>query len=331
MSDPITVVARSMHTRLVLFDAKSDFTLVTFSAMRPIRQKNRFWGDTLARKAGIRTLAFVAESAHWYSENAMHDLIEPARALIADHRAVTYGFSMGAYGALKYSAALGVDTALAFSPQISINPNDTDDPRFTARFSAADHGNMRIAGDDLTGKCIVVADKLVKWDDQSAREIAALAPDRVRYLPVVHAGHASVSLMLDSTLAPAVLSATNQSLDDIIAHITPLLMPRKKQVSTYYSSLSLLAGRRGRAGLARRICQLGLERAPTLALHALMGQHIGKDDPEGAIDYLNQKDALRSPKSLMVISRAHRMLGNPDLAQDFRRQAFEITGRVDPA
>ena len=51
------------------------------------------------------------------------EAIEQAVPAAAHARRLTYGVSMGGYGALKYSRKLCADAALVFGPQYSIDPD----------------------------------------------------------------------------------------------------------------------------------------------------------------------------------------------------------------
>lgn len=85
----------------------------------------RCWGQEPIDKLGISTLGVVCKGNLWYPSEGMKDACAAA-AVVANRftTCVLYGFSMGAYGALKYSRAIGATQVIALSPQWSIDPAD---------------------------------------------------------------------------------------------------------------------------------------------------------------------------------------------------------------
>jgi len=97
---------------------ESDTVVVTFTwgKFKPIR--NRFYADDLLGKLGYSAVGIVSSRPHWYVTPEMPAAIEAVRALAGRHPVrVGYGFSMGAYGVLRFGRELALDHALAFSPQ----------------------------------------------------------------------------------------------------------------------------------------------------------------------------------------------------------------------
>jgi hypothetical protein len=63
-----------------------------------------------------------ARESNWFQEPQVLDLAARIRAFLGpEARVVTYGASMGAYGALLLSGPLGAEKVLAIAPQFSIN------------------------------------------------------------------------------------------------------------------------------------------------------------------------------------------------------------------
>jgi hypothetical protein len=94
---------------------KSNFTLITFGGLTDRPNGLWFWGKDAAEKLGFDSIGILAKSVHWYPRSAIERLV-PA---ISDHSQasrVGYGFSMGAFGALKRGRLLGLTHVLALSP-----------------------------------------------------------------------------------------------------------------------------------------------------------------------------------------------------------------------
>jgi len=103
-------------------------TVIAFSSVNT--PKGRFKPFEFIRNANVNVV-FANDSRNaWYQEGisgvspevevAAHSLVEHARR-IGNGRVVTFGTSMGAYGALLYASLGGADGALAFGPECEIS------------------------------------------------------------------------------------------------------------------------------------------------------------------------------------------------------------------
>jgi Flp pilus assembly protein TadD len=94
---------------------RSDFTLVTFASIGARPNGNWFWGKATASKLGLDSIGIVAKANHRYPPSLMARLV-PAINAHAQPIRIGYGFSMGAYGALKNGRLLDLTHVLALSP-----------------------------------------------------------------------------------------------------------------------------------------------------------------------------------------------------------------------
>ena len=77
--------------------------------------------ESLLSPRGIDAIHFNCAGNHWWQYEDLPLALEAARQFVAPWRdIVTYGSSMGGYGAFRYAAALGATRALAVCPQFSI-------------------------------------------------------------------------------------------------------------------------------------------------------------------------------------------------------------------
>lgn len=79
------------------------------------------FGDGAFAKRGIDEFHVVPRRNHWYQSDEMAAVEGLARDFAASRRVVTYGASMGGYGAALLSARIGVP-AISLSPQFSLDP-----------------------------------------------------------------------------------------------------------------------------------------------------------------------------------------------------------------
>jgi tetratricopeptide (TPR) repeat protein len=122
----------------------------------------------------------------------MEELCEAARPLFRQYRSIClYGFSMGAYGAIKYSRMIGAQTVVAFSPQHTIDPAQAYASRsYTRFFDQQIHRDVTIQPQDLGGNIFVFYDPFHKSDYHAVGHIASCGD--IRKIPVPFVGHTSV-------------------------------------------------------------------------------------------------------------------------------------------
>lgn len=148
----------SLYVISQLFDG--DDVVVTFNNRGDLCGGDRFWGDVFFEKSGISAIGICATSANWFPPEDMDRAIQAIRNLIGDRRVITYGSSMGGYGALKFSKKLRAHATLAFSPQWSIKADEcgTYTNQYTEHYDPILKGGEAIIADDLYGRCIIFLD-----------------------------------------------------------------------------------------------------------------------------------------------------------------------------
>ncbi len=97
--------------------------VVTFNALDFIPNGRRFWGDEPLRKLGLSALGIVAKRSRWFADGFMRRALNAAMTHLAPYPdRLAYGFSMGAYGAIRHARKLGCQVVVALSPQWTIEP-----------------------------------------------------------------------------------------------------------------------------------------------------------------------------------------------------------------
>lgn len=75
------------------------------------------------RQLGFGFLCFLARENHWWQTHEMAEALQVTVDVRRGYgRVVTYGHSMGAFGALQFAADIEASAVIAMSPQFSINP-----------------------------------------------------------------------------------------------------------------------------------------------------------------------------------------------------------------
>ncbi|MCB2050388.1 MAG: hypothetical protein KDE63_03060 [Novosphingobium sp.] len=89
------------------------------------------WGTDVFRKRRCSVLSIKPKRVNWYvTPDLEAAFLEISCFFSGFRRIVTYGVSMGGFGALCYSDTIGADSAFVFSPQTTLDPAKILDGRF---------------------------------------------------------------------------------------------------------------------------------------------------------------------------------------------------------
>jgi hypothetical protein len=160
------------------------------------------WGGAFL--AGLPSAAITISNPgyNWYPHAAMQAVLAAMRPILARHpRVIAYGYSMGAYGVLKYGAAMGAAVGIALSPQYSIEPALVGrfDPRRAREFYRPGlHDGMAIRAADVPKRAILFRDPNDACDAAHAALIAAQAPVDIVGCPGI--AHQSIDFLIECGL-----------------------------------------------------------------------------------------------------------------------------------
>lgn len=192
--------------RVLHLPGTSDYSLVTFSDLNFQGGATGFWAEKPAARLGLDAIGIVARRQNWFPVASVAAAAPAIRAVLKP-RSLSYGYSMGGYGALKHAARLGVTAALAVCPQVSISPADVPwDRRFHDRFRPRLHRGMQITPADLPGFAAILADPFDAVDWRHAGMIGQMPA--VRLIPTPLMGHAALWLLLGTEALAEVLPVT---------------------------------------------------------------------------------------------------------------------------
>lgn len=83
------------------------------------------WGSVALRKNRISHLCVKPSVSDWYQGSELADIFRELKEHISLHsRIITYGASMGGFGALAYADLLGANEVYAFDPQSTLHRPD---------------------------------------------------------------------------------------------------------------------------------------------------------------------------------------------------------------
>lgn len=136
--------------------------------------------------------------------------------MIGEYRSiVTYGASMGGYGALKHGAAFGATHTLAFSPQLSINPSELPfEQRSNSFYRESIHKYMIAESSDLAPVVFAFFDPCLAAD-RNHIEILSLLKKDSHVIPCRRTGHFGIRLFASSERIRLLISwCTKETLEN---------------------------------------------------------------------------------------------------------------------
>ncbi|WP_224826442.1 alpha/beta hydrolase [Cognatishimia sp. MH4019] len=166
--------------------------------------------------AGFAQLHIETKANDWFI-NASTPALEVALAKLRGrfHQVKAIGFSMGGYGALRLSGALGIDEVALISAQISIDravvPFETRYKREAKRFSA-ETGALDSANPNLGG--VICYDPFHRLDSAHAALIAAAFP-KIKRVPMALGQHPATNILREQRAIGKVQKQVVQGFDAV--------------------------------------------------------------------------------------------------------------------
>lgn len=192
---PRRIVFDGQDLRVVVQPAPSDAVIVCFNWGKFPLDGDHFYADALMHNLRLSAVGIVSKRPHWYVCEEWPQALAAAQEAMAGHTLrVGYGFSMGAYAALKHSRALGLDRVLAFSPQWSVDPEEAPwDARKDWAYAPSMRG-MGVRAPDRAGRAYLFVDPGFALDRQHAEAVLP-AGDNV-FVSMRHCGHDTIKMLI---------------------------------------------------------------------------------------------------------------------------------------
>lgn len=241
-SEAVSVLKVSGH--------REDVVFVSFESMIPTRKPGRRgFGEQFFHNRGFTAYHVMPRANEWYHYPEMEAALAAVRADIpAGTRVITYGMSMGAYAAYRFSEPLAADAVIAFSPQYSV---DRWRVWWERRWSS--EGKSLIWDRQLPRK---EASKYVFYDplNQDRRHIRRLRKEaELDLVRIYFSGHASIAYVQEcGMLESAVLDIAENRFD--ISAFEARLWQQRKNSATYQKMR-----RRKKTGIFRRLRYVVIE------------------------------------------------------------------------
>lgn len=234
---------------------QSDFTLLSFASIGDAPRGNWFWGKTTFEKLGIDSIGIVSKAPHRYSRSVMSQTV-PAINAHAQPIRIGYGFSMGAYGALRNGRLLGLTHVLALSP---VNYALTS---ANIRKTIWDHGfcperneGPLLASQELAPVNLQILDPFFPLDWEQGEVFASAG--KIRTIRTPFTDHFTIGLMRGSDTLKQTISLL---LDQDFNGISALLNKIRRAAPERAVNLARGSLARGNHGRANRLWQRALEK-----------------------------------------------------------------------
>ncbi len=109
----------NMEVYFISFD-ESKAIFVSWAFRNPIPMIT--FGEEFFVKYRLNAILVTSKGLHWYQYPDLEEALKAIRNVTQDFdRVISYGTSMGAYAAVRYSADILADIVIAFSPQYSVD------------------------------------------------------------------------------------------------------------------------------------------------------------------------------------------------------------------
>jgi hypothetical protein len=240
------VIFDGSHLRAVLFPGHARLLMVTLDWRRD--GKDQFSPDVYAThfaRAGIAQLSIKTQVNDWFINPDTVALEQALTTLPPFYtRVQMLGFSMGAYGALRFAKALHASTVVAVSPQWSIHPDHAPfEQRYSTEGRSLDPGLADLGPRAVPGlRGLILIDPFVPADLLHARRIQAAFP-ALQMLRLSFGGHPAFGVIREAGASWAVYHAASARRPDPAAILAAHRAGRRRSAA-YWLRLAEQAGPR---------------------------------------------------------------------------------------
>ena len=241
-------------------DAPGAVCFVTFgSYTNDYTLDRQGFAEDFLRGEGIDAVHVLNRDNRWYQYAEMDGALAAAAEVARGYaRVFTYGSSMGGYAALRFARAVTAQTAIAISPQYSLDPRVVPfEERWQADLAAI---TFRERAPEPAATQVIFHDPRMRLDDAHARLFAAL-PAETLGVAVPYAGHPVGPMLVETgVLKDAVRAIVAGRFDPV--RVQRAVRERRRRSAHHFFMLARRAERRGpavRVALLRRAAEIAPE------------------------------------------------------------------------
>ncbi|RWR08536.1 hypothetical protein [Paenirhodobacter populi] len=276
--DVVVFIDRSGHKA-------SEIVVFSFSGHGMHKHENPRYGDGFLQKVGATGVFFTTKGDHWWQTREMPGAIEAAnRATLGIRRRVTYGQSMGGFGAACFAQDLGAEY-LVTAPQLSIRTSEAKLHQvwmdgFASRERVYPNAARRMSG--ATGS--IIYDSIHPMDTTHANLLKGL-PGKHRRLIVPLASHFVPRTLTEMGVLSSIISDLIVTPNADLAQHRREIRCRRLRSSRYVEMLTLYLRKRESPGLWLLAEQQILREIRTTKVKAADAPHL--------YEFLTSYDASR--------------------------------------
>lgn len=214
----VRIISENEHIIIYGDERPSETLAVTFAPLFFADKAEGYWAAEPIEKSAFSGMGVVCKTPTWYPASyALEAIREAAPFWRKFRRRFTYGFSMGGYGALRFSRDVGANAAIAVSPQLTIDPSALpQDTRFSPNFTPSLHAGMTVRAHHLPKRSIIIYDPFQAEDAANAEMVPAFR------VPLRYMGHDTIMALASSEtfylMTRAVLDGRETRLPAILKH-----------------------------------------------------------------------------------------------------------------
>lgn len=321
---PVTPLFESADLRLVhQAGDRAGSVVVTFSSLN---MHDYPFGDVFFAKHGVQAYHFVATWNHWWQPASVREAVAALVRILAEaghSRIVTYGSSMGAYGAAMYASELGAQAVLMLAPQWTADPARAPHEKRWA----AEARQISFLHDDMGANISTAARKYLVYDPASEDRAHARLYGGVAntvLLPCPDGGHViGHTLQQSDLLTGLVMEVLDGEID--LARWRDRWVQARRRSGRYWYELGKRAMRHRRPALGLSCLSRAVELRPQEAAFQIdFGYALIKHQQfEQAINAFEAASGLVAdhPAPWRGISMARRHLRQPQAAVTAAREA----------
>jgi tetratricopeptide (TPR) repeat protein len=256
--------------------------IVTFESYIENPMRDEFqrpgFGEAFFRRERIDAIHVLSADNSWYQFPDLPDALSIIRAVTCDYAEVfSYGSSMGGYAAVKFASAAGARTAIAMSPQYSLDPVKVP---FETRWSR-EAARIRFIHDDNPRPASVRAYVFYDPHDDDAMHADLFRRDvPVHDIKLNHAGHPAGTFLAETGLLSTTILDIIGGRFDATAFASAARVGRRNSGKYLITLAQRVSQARysSKLALARAAVAAAPDQSPYIGYLALLLDHAGFND-----------------------------------------------------
>lgn len=294
------------HTgvEFLMRDIPSTKLAVTFSPYGHLDISKPGFAEDFLLERGYDVLTLKCNVNNWFQDMSADVLKSIMERLPVYEQVVTYGTNMGGYAAIYFSEAVGAQTCVAISPEISIDPAvPPSDPRW-----AHDAARIKFTHEPLDA--ILARNKTITYVifdphtlDKGHADLLVQASNDVVPISVPHAGHPADMALAETGLLSI---AFDNLVQGIVPDLESGLRRRRTNSPSYLNAMALRCLEKGRSKTAEGLLAAAykITDRPDIQL-SYSRVLLQNSKPQQARDVLEKVWPLLQNDTHLIAYRAH--------------------------